>query len=158
MAKKKKDIQPDSTIAVNRKVRHEYSLEKFFEAGLVLQGWEVKSIRAGKANISEAYIILKNGEAWIIGSQFVPLLSASTHVVAEANRTRKLLLHQSELNQLVAAVERQGYTIVPLKLFWKNGRVKCDLAIAKGKKLHDKRQSIKDREWQRSKARVLKRN
>ncbi len=156
MANKKKDNQPQSTIAVNRKARFEYALEKFFEAGLVLEGWEVKSLRAGKANIVESHVILKNGEAWIVGAQFTPLISACTHVIADPTRTRKLLLHHRELELLIGAVERKGYTVVPLKLFWKGGRIKCDIAIAKGKKLHDKRQTIKDRDWQRSKQRILK--
>lgn len=157
MAKKKKDTQPSSTIAVNRKARFEYHLEKVFEAGLVLEGWEVKSLRAGKANIAESHVIIKKGEAWLFGSQFTPLLSASTHVVADPVRTRKLLLHKAELNLLIGAVERKGYTVIPTKVYWKHGRVKCEIAIGKGKKLHDKRQTIKDREWQRNKQRELKR-
>lgn len=158
MAKKKKDTQPSNTIAVNRKARFEYSLEKTFEAGLVLMGWEVKSLRAGKADIAESHILVKNGEAWLLGSQFSPLLSASTHVKADPIRTRKLLLHKSELNVLIGAVERKGYTVIPTKLYWKHGRVKIEIAIGKGKKLHDKRQTIKDRDWQRNKHRELKGN
>lgn len=156
MGKKKKDSQPSSTIAVNRKARFEYALEQFYEAGMVLDGWEVKSLRAGKGNIAESHVIIRHGEAWLIGSQFTPLISASTHVVADPTRTRKLLLHQHELNQLIGAVEQKGFTIVALKLFWKKGRVKCDIALAKGKKLHDKRQTMKERDWQRSKQRILK--
>jgi SsrA-binding protein len=156
MANKKKATQPSSTIAVNRRARFDYAIEHVYEAGLVLLGWEVKSLRAGKANIAESHIIVKKGEAWLLGSQFLPLLSASTHVIAEPTRTRKLLLHSKELDVLIGAVERKGYTIVPLKLYWSKGRVKCAIAIAKGKKVHDKRQTIKDREWQRSKQRVLK--
>lgn len=156
MAKKSKQKQPSSTVAVNRRARFEYALEQFFEAGLVLEGWEVKSLRAGKANIAESHVIMRDGEAWLLGSQITPLIFASTHVVADPTRTRKLLLHKKELNVLLGAVERKGYTVVPLKLFWKKGNVKCEIAIAKGKKLHDKRETIKEREWQRDKARVLK--
>lgn len=156
MAKKKKDTQHSSTIAVNRKARFEYAIEKTFEAGLVLQGWEVKSLRAGKANIAESHVIVKGGEAWVLGSQITPLISASTHVIADPTRTRKLLLHKRELEQLIGAVERKGYTIVPLKVYWSKGRVKCEIAIAKGKKMHDKRETIKQREWERNKQRILK--
>lgn len=155
---KKKEKTPDSTIAQNRKARHDYALETFFEAGMVLEGWEVKSLRAGKGNIAESHIIIRKGEAWLLGALITPLLSASTHINPDPTRTRKLLLHAKELETLIGAVERQGYTIVPVKMFWKKGRAKCDIAIAKGKKLHDKRETIKEREWQRSKARVLRRS
>ena len=156
MAKKSNQKQPSSTIAVNRRARFEYALEQHFEAGLVLEGWEVKSLRAGKGNIAESHVIIKDGEAWLLGAQIIPLIFASTHVTTDPTRTRKLLLHKKELEVLFGAIERKGYTVVPLKLFWKKGNVKCEIAIAKGKKLHDKRETIKEREWQRDKARVLK--
>jgi SsrA-binding protein len=154
MSKKKKS--DSSQIAVNRKARFEYSLEDTLEAGIVLTGWEIKSLRAGKANISDSYVILKNGEAWLLGSDIVPLHSASTHVTTDSQRTRKLLLHKKEINKLIGAKERQGYTIVALKMYWKEHLVKISIAIGKGKKEHDKRQTIKDREWQRNKQRILK--
>lgn len=153
MSKKKAD---DNQIAVNRKAKFEYSFEETLEAGIVLEGWEVKSLRAGKGNIADSYVILRKDEAWVLGSQIIPLTSASTHVVADPQRTRKLLLHRKEIQKLIGAKERKGYTIVPLKLYWKNGRVKVQIAIARGKKLHDKRQTIKDRDWERSKQRLLK--
>lgn len=153
----KKKAADNNQIALNRKAKFEYSFEETMEAGVVLQGWEVKSLRAGKGNIADSYVILKNNEAWILGSQIIPLRSASTHIVAEPQRTRKLLLHKKEIQKLIGAKERKGYTIVPLKLYWKNGRVKAQIAIAKGKKLHDKRQTIKDRDWERNKQRILKR-
>ena len=154
MSKKK---APDkSRIAENRKARHDYSIEETFEAGLVLQGWEVKSLREGKGGIAEAYVIIKNAEAWLLGSQITPLLSASTHIHPETTRTRKLLLNKKELKRLIGAVERQGYTVVPLHMYWKNGLAKISIAVAKGKKSHDKRQALKDREWQRSKQRLKK--
>lgn len=144
------------SIAENRKARHEYTLEDSFEAGVVLQGWEVKSLRAGKGGIADSYVIIKGGEAWLLGSQIAPLLSASTHIQPENQRTRKLLLNKKELQRLIGAVERKGYTIVPIQMYWKNGRVKIQIALAKGKKTHDKRQAIKEREWERSKRRLMK--
>tara|TARA_R110002110_G_scaffold257491_1_gene473475 strand:+ start:1912 stop:2379 length:468 start_codon:yes stop_codon:yes gene_type:complete len=154
MSKKKKS--DSSQIAVNRKARFEYKIEDTLEAGIVLMGWEIKSLRAGKANISESYVILKNGEAWLLGSEIVPLNSASTHVRVDAQRTRKLLLHKKEINKLIGAKERQGYTIVALKMYWKEHLAKISIAIGKGKKEHDKRQTIKERDWQRNKQRILK--
>ncbi|MFO1257836.1 MAG: SsrA-binding protein SmpB [Gammaproteobacteria bacterium] len=147
--KKTKDANKGSMIAENRRARFDYTLEAFFDAGVVLQGWEVKSIRAGKAGIADSYVIIKDNEAWLLGSQITPLLSASTHVVAQPNRTRKLLLNRKELNTLIGAVERKGYTLVPLKLHWKNGLVKLEFALGKGKKLHDKRDAAKEKEWRR---------
>jgi len=155
MGKKKKKA-PSNTIASNKKARHDYHLETEFEAGLVLQGWEVKSIRAGKAQIRDAYILLKNGEAFLFGATISPLLSASTHVNPEQQRSRKLLLHAYELSRLVGAVERKGYTIVPLSLYWKKSHVKCKIALAKGKHQFDKRASEKERDWNREKARIAK--
>jgi SsrA-binding protein len=144
-------------IAENRRARYDYFIEERLEAGLVLQGWEVKSMRAGKAQVAEAYVYLKEGEAFLFGANITPLKTASTHVVPEPNRTRKLLLNKSELSRLVGSVERKGYTLVPLDLHWKDGRAKLEIGLAKGKKQHDKRATEKDRDWQRDKARVMRR-
>ncbi len=146
----------ESTIAVNKKARHDYFIEQTFECGLVLEGWEVKSLRAGRAQITETYVHLKNGEAWLIGAHFSPLNTASTHVNPDPTRTRKLLLNRVELDRMVGAVERKGYTLVALSLYWRKGRAKLEIGLAKGKKQHDKRASDKDRDWQRQKARILK--
>ncbi len=154
MAKKKK--VPDNVIVQNRKARFDYTFEDDFEAGLALEGWEVKSLRLGKAQISDSHVIIKRGEAFLLGAQIQVLDTTSTHLNADPLRTRKLLLHRRELNKLIGSVERQGYTIVPLSLYWKNNRVKAKIALAKGKKTHDKRQASKDRDWARDKARVLK--
>jgi SsrA-binding protein len=148
--------QGKSLIAENRKARHEYFIEDRYEAGLVLAGWEVKSLRAGRAQLAEAYVYIKNGEVFLTGAHFSPLNSASTHVTAEPTRTRKLLLNRSEIDRLVGAVERAGYTLVPLELFWKNGRAKIRIGLAKGKKQHDKRATEKERDWARDKMRVLR--
>jgi SsrA-binding protein len=152
---KPKDDAPPP-IAVNKRARHEYFIEENLEAGLALQGWEVKSLRAGKAQITEAYVIVKDGEAWLLGAHVNPLPTTSTHVVADPTRTRKLLLHRAELDRLVGAVERKGYTLIPLKLYWKRGNVKLDVGLAKGKQAHDKRATAKDRDWQREKSRIMK--
>jgi SsrA-binding protein len=143
-------------IAVNRKARFDYFIEERFEAGLALLGWEVKSMRAGKAQIAEAYVYLKNGEAFLYGCHIAPLNSASTHVDTDPTRTRKLLLNRRQLDHLLGAVERRGYTLVPLQLYWKAGRAKLELGLAKGKKQHDKRATDKDRDWQRDKSRIMK--
>ena len=145
-----------STIALNKKARHDYFLEDRFEAGLALQGWEVKSLREGRAQLTESYIVIKNSEAWLFGFHISPLLSASTHITADPIRTRKLLLHRRELDKLIGAVERKGYTLIPLALYWKRGRVKLEVALARGKQSHDKRTADKDREWSRSKQRLLR--
>ncbi len=144
-------------IAENRKARYEYFIEERYEAGLVLQGWEVKSMRAGRAQLTEAYVFLRDGEAFMIGAHLAPLPTTSTHVTPDPVRTRKLLLKHSELAGLIGAVERRGYTLVPLELYWKNGRAKLALGLAKGKKQHDKRAVEKDRDWERNKARLLRR-
>ena len=156
MAAKQKKNSSDNTIALNRKARFDYFIEENLEAGLVLEGWEVKSLREGKAQISEAYVILRDGEAFLLGALITPLLSASTHVHPDPTRTRKLLLSRQQIDRLVGAVERKGYTLVPLSLYWQRGRAKLDVGLAKGKKMHDKRATEKDRDWQREKARVLK--
>ena len=144
-------------IAENRKARFDYFIEERYEAGLALQGWEVKAMRAGRAQLKEAYVYLRGGEAFLIGAHISPLPSTSSHVVADPARTRKLLLHQSELSGLIGAVERKGYTLVPLELYWKSGRAKLAVGLAKGKKQHDKRAVEKNRDWQRAKARLLRR-
>lgn len=144
------------TIALNKRARHDYHLEERIEAGLVLQGWELKSIRAGRANIGESYAIVRNGELFLFGAQITPLISASTHVVADAQRTRKLLLHRNEIDRLVGLVEREGYTLVPTALYWKGNKVKAELALARGKQKHDKRDAERERDWQREKQRVLR--
>ncbi len=154
--KTQKNKSTTRTIAENRKARHNFFIEEDFEAGIALEGWEVKSLRAGRANLTESYAILKNGEAWLLGAHIAPLPSASTHVHADPVRSRKLLLHRRELDRLVGAVERKGYTLVPLSLYWQRGRTKLKLGLAKGKKQHDKRAAEKDRDWQRQKARILK--
>lgn len=154
---KKKDKKPSgNTITVNRRARHDYFIEDRFEAGLALEGWEVKSLRAGNAQLTEAYVHLRNGEAWLVGAHFSPLRSTSTHVTADATRDRKLLLHRYELDRLAGAVERKGYTLVPLDLHWFKGRAKLAIGLGKGKKQHDKRADRKDRDWQRQKERILK--
>jgi len=146
----------ESTIAVNKKARHDYFVEQDFECGLVLEGWEVKSLRAGRAQITETYVFLKNGEAWVTGAHITPLNTASTHVNPDPTRTRKLLLNRKELDRMIGAVERKGYTLVALRLYWHKGYAKLQVGLAKGKKQHDKRASDKDRDWQRQKARILK--
>jgi len=155
-AKKKKDVSGGSSIAVNRQATFDYFIEERYEAGLALMGWEVKSLRDGRAQLKESYVVLKNGEAWLLGAHISPLTSASTHVVADAVRTRKLLLHRHQLNRLIGHVERKGYTLVPLKLYWNKGKAKLEIGLAKGKKMHDKRAAEKDRDWQRERQRVMK--
>ncbi|QDH69984.1 SsrA-binding protein SmpB [Marilutibacter alkalisoli] len=144
------------TIALNKRARHEYHLEERFEAGLALQGWELKSIRAGRANIGESYAVIRSGEMFLFGSQITPLISASTHVVAEERRTRKLLLHRREIDTLIGRVERDGYTLIPTALYWKGNKVKAELALAKGKQQHDKRAASKERDWAIEKQRVMR--
>lgn len=160
MAKDRKDKtgSASATIADNRKARHDYFIEDDFEAGLVLEGWEVKSLRAGRAQLKESYVVLKDGEAWLIGAHVSPLPTASTHIHPDATRTRKLLLHRDELDKLIGAVERKGYALVPLNLHWSKGRAKLRIGLAKGKKQHDKRATEKERDWQREKQRILKAN
>ena len=154
MAKSKK---PDSnTIAHNRKANFDYFIEQQFEAGIVLEGWEVKSMRAGRAQLKEAYVIIQNGEVLLVGAHISPLQQASTHIFPNPTRARKLLLHKKEIAKLIGAVEREGYTLVPLSMYWVRGRAKAKIALAKGKKQHDKRQTIKQREWDRDKHRLLK--
>ncbi|MDH7451714.1 SsrA-binding protein SmpB [Luteimonas composti] len=146
----------DRTIALNKRARHEYHVEQRFEAGLALQGWELKAIRAGRANIGDAYAVVLHSELFLIGAQITPLISASTHVIADDRRSRKLLLHRREIDTLIGRVQREGYTIVPLSLYWKGNKVKAELALAKGKQSHDKRQAAKDRDWNRDRQRVMR--
>ena len=146
----------DATLVVNKKARFEYFIEEEYEAGMVLEGWEVKSLRANKVNLSDAHVIIKHQEAFLLGAQIQPLPTASTHTIPDPTRTRKLLLNRKELSRLIGHVERQGYTLVPLSLYWKNNRIKVRIALAKGKKAHDKRDTIKERDWQRERARVMK--
>ncbi|BCX89837.1 SsrA-binding protein [Methylomarinovum tepidoasis] len=156
MASKKKNKDSGNVIAVNRRARHDYFIEETYEAGLALEGWEVKSLRAGRASLAESYVLIKDGEAWLFGAHITPLPSASTHVQADPTRTRKLLLHKQELHKLIGQVERRGYTLVPLKLYWKKNWVKLEIGLAKGKKLYDKRAVERERDWQREKQRLVK--
>ncbi|MCH9026685.1 MAG: SsrA-binding protein SmpB [Proteobacteria bacterium] len=155
-ARKKKRGTASNVIVTNRKARHDFFIEENLEAGLALQGWEAKSLRAGRAQLKESYVVIKDAEAWLLGAHFSPLSSASTHVKADPTRNRKLLLHRRELDRLIGSVERKGYTLIPLSLYWKKGRAKLDLGLAKGKKQHDKRATDKDRDWKRQKERILK--
>ncbi|MEE8266819.1 MAG: SsrA-binding protein SmpB [Acidiferrobacterales bacterium] len=144
------------TIALNKKARHDYFIEERFEAGIALQGWEVKSLRSGHAQIKEAYVTVRKTEVFLVGAHISPLSSASTHIRPDPRRTRKLLLHREEIRKLVGAVERRGYTLVPLAMYWKRGRAKLEIALAKGKHRHDKRAAIRQREAEREQQRALK--
>lgn len=159
MTAKRRKPSPDGrkTIVVNRKARHDYHIEERLETGVALEGWEVKSLRAGRGQLKESYVVLKGGEAWLIGAHISPLPSASTHVQPDPTRMRKLLLHRYQLDRLFGAVERRGYTLVPLTLYWKQARAKLEIGLAKGKKKHDKRATQKTRDWTREKQRLLKR-
>ena len=156
MSKKKARKTPENVIAQNRRARHDFFIEDTFEAGLSLLGWEVKSLRDGRAQLAEAYVHLRNGEAWLVGAHFSPLATTSSHIKADPTRSRKLLLHRHELDRLTGAVERKGYALVPLDLHWRKGRAKLKVGLARGKKQHDKRASKKDRDWQRQKERIMK--
>lgn len=156
MVKKSPDKSTNRQIAQNKKARFDYFIEDTVEAGLQLEGWEVKSLRAGRAQLTEAYVHVRHGEAFLLGAHFSPLVSASTHVNTDPTRTRKLLLHRGELDRLIGLVERKGYALVPLNLHWTRGRVKLDVGLAKGKKQHDKRETKKNRDWERQKARIMK--
>lgn len=155
MAGKKKKTHPNS-IASNKKATHDYFIEQRFEAGLVLEGWEVKSIRDGRVQLKDSYVVIKKGEAWLAGAHISPLLSASTHIDPVQTRLRKLLLNRRELINLKSLVERKGYTIVPLSMYWVKGRVKLEIGSAKGKQMHDKRASSKNKDWEREKQRIMK--
>lgn len=153
---KKKPSPGSNTIARNKKARHEYHIEQTFEAGMVLTGWEVKAMRAGKCQLTDSYVLLKDGEAWLLGAHVQPLTTASTHVIADPTRTRKLLLHKKEIGRLVGAVGQTGQTCVPLAIFWKGNKIKCEIALVKGKKLFDKRATEKERDWNRQKQRLMR--
>jgi SsrA-binding protein len=152
----RKKKQSPGTIAVNRRARFDYAFEERYECGIALLGWEVKSLRAGKAQLVDSYVLVKDGEAWLLGAHITPLSSASTHVVADPQRTRRLLLHKNEIMHIFGATQQKGYTCVATSLYWKGNRVKCEVALAKGKKAHDKRATEKDRDWQREKQRIMK--
>ncbi|NOX43155.1 MAG: SsrA-binding protein SmpB [Gammaproteobacteria bacterium] len=153
---KKNTKSHSNTIALNKKARFEYSIEDKFEAGLVLEGWEVKALRAGKIQLVESYVIVKKAEAWLFGALITPLNTASTHIRPDPTRTRKLLLNRGELDKLIGATERKGFTVVPLAMYWVRGRAKLEIGLAKGKKTHDKRADERDRDWKREKQRILK--
>ncbi|MCE5233395.1 MAG: SsrA-binding protein SmpB [Mizugakiibacter sp.] len=154
--KKDADKAGSGTIALNKRARHEYHIDERFEAGIALQGWEVKSLRQGRINLGDAYALVKGGEIHLFGASIPPLITASTHVVAEDRRTRKLLLHRAEIDKLVGAIERKGYTLIPLALYWKGNRVKVELGLARGKQAHDKRDAEKERDWNREKQRTMR--
>ena len=157
MASSKKPTKsPNPVIADNKKAAFNYFFEERFEAGMVLQGWEVKALRAGKAQLTDGYVVIREGELFVIGCQINPLGTASTHVRPESTRTKKLLMHGEEIRRLIGKVEQKGYTLVPLNLHWKSGRVKCEIALAKGKATHDKRDTIKEREGKREVERAMK--
>lgn len=150
--------QPSSTIAVNKRARFEYTLEERLEAGIALEGWEVKALREGKLQFGDSYVLLKNGEAFLFGCLITPLPSVSTHISPDPMRTRRLLLHRREIDRLIGLVERKGQTVIPTAMYWKQGKVKVEIAVATGKKQHDKRRAEKDKDWQRKKGRILKQN
>ncbi|HZR36237.1 MAG TPA: SsrA-binding protein SmpB [Nevskia sp.] len=156
MSKSEAKAEAPKQIAVNRRARFDYFIEETFEAGLVLQGWEVKAMRAGKANVAEAYVIIKDEEAWLLGAHITPLGQASTHIHPDATRTRKLLLQARQIAQLIGKVERAGYTIVPLDLHWSHGRAKLQIGLARGKKQHDKRADAKEKDWKREQGRIMR--
>ena len=158
MANQKKSAKKagGNTIALNKKARHDYFIEQQFEAGIALEGWEVKALRAGRASITEAYVTVKDGEIYLLGGLITPLPQASTHIKADPTRTRKLLLHRREIDSLIGQVERAGYTLVPLAMYWKKGFAKLDVGLAKGKKQHDKRETKKQQDWERQKARIMR--
>ena len=156
MSKNDKKGDEPRQIAVNRRARFDYFIEQTFEAGIVLEGWEVKAMRAGKANVAEAYVIIKNEEAWLLGAHIIPLGQASTHIHPEATRTRKLLLQGRQIAELIGKVERAGYTIVPLDLHWSRGLAKLQIGLAKGKKQHDKRAADKDKDWKREQGKIMR--
>ena len=156
MNKNKKPIKQTSLIAQNKRARHDYHIEETIEAGMQLEGWEVKSLREANTQLRDGYVNLKNGEAWLIGTHISPLKTVSTHYNPDPKRNRKLLLNKYEINRLIGSVDRKGYTLVPLKLYWKRGKVKLEIGYGKGKQQHDKRQSIKEKDWSRQKSRVIK--
>jgi SsrA-binding protein len=150
------DKKPAKTIAINKRARHEYHIEERIEAGIALEGWEVKSLRQGRVQFSDSYVLLKDGEAFLFGTLINPLPTASLHVAPDPTRTRKLLLHKREIGRLIGLVDRKGYTVIPTAMYWSRGKVKVEIGTAKGKKQHDKRRDEKARDWQRQKARIMK--
>jgi len=156
MTDKKKEKSSGNTIVLNKKARHDFFIEEKFEAGIALEGWEVKSLRAGRAQISDGYVLLKGGEAFLLGVTITPLPTVSTHINPDPQRTKKLLLHRREIIKLIGNVERKGYTLAATAMYWKHGKVKVEIGLAKGKQAHDKRQSIKERDWQKDRQRMLK--
>lgn len=156
MATKKTTKVPSSTIALNRQAKHDFFIEDRIEAGLALQGWEVKSLRDGKLNLKESYVTLKNGEAYLFGAHITPLSTASTHIRPDPTRLRKLLMHRRQLDMLIGMVDRKGYTVVPMAMYWSKGRAKLEVGLGKGKKQHDKRATTKEREWNIDKQRIMK--
>jgi SsrA-binding protein len=156
MSKSDKQSEAPKQIAVNRRARYDYFIEQTFEAGMALEGWEVKSMRAGKANVAEAYVIIKDQEAWLLGAHIIPLGQASTHIHPDPTRTRKPLLQARQIAELIGKVERAGYTIVPLDLHWSRGRAKLQIGLAKGKKQHDKRADSKEKDWKREQGRIMR--
>ena len=146
-----------NTIVLNKSARHEFFIEQRFEAGIALEGWEVKSLRENRVNLKESYVLIKDDEIWLFGAHITPLATASTHIQPDPTRTRKLLLRRREIDMLRGQVERKGYTLIATAMYWKKGRVKVEIGLAKGKKLHDKRAASKDRDWQREKERLFKR-
>lgn len=156
MAQSKKKKADSNTIALNKRVKFDFELSEKFEAGMVLEGWEVKAIRAGSVQLTDSYVVLRGGEAWLLGANIMPLSSASTHVVADPQRTRKLLLHAKELARIYAATSQKGFTCLCTAMYWKGNKVKCEIALGKGKKSHDKRTTERDRDWDRQKERLMK--
>lgn len=156
MTKKSKAKTGNAPIAQNKRARHDYFIEERFEAGLSLQGWEVKSLRAGKAQLTDSYVIFQNGEALLLGAHISPLQTVSTHFVADPKRTRKLLLNRREIDKISGAVQQKGYTCVALSLYWKGHIAKCEIGLAKGKAEHDKRDTVKERDWERQKQRIMR--
>jgi len=156
MAKKNKKQNNSNQIAVNKRAKFDYFIENTYEAGLSLEGWEVKSLRAGKVQIGESYIIIKNNDAWLFGAHITPLISASSHSMHDPLRLRRLLMHRREIDKLIGLIDQKGYTLLPLKLYWSNGRIKLAVGLAKGKKQHDKRATEKERDWNRDKQRIMK--
>lgn len=156
MNKRKQSNGDDNSIARNNKARFDYFIEDRMEAGIVLQGWEVKSLRSGRIQLQDSYVMLKDQEAYLFGALITSLPTASTHIFPDSTRTRKLLLKRAEINRLIGAVDRKGYTLIPMSMYWKSGRAKVEIALARGKQTHDKRATIKDREWEREKQRVTR--
>lgn len=154
---KKQNKTPSKTIALNKRARFEYYIEDRLEAGVALEGWEVKALRAGRIQFADSYVLLKDSEAFLFGCQINPLSTVSTHITPDPVRTRKLLLHRKEIDRLVGAVDRQGYTVIPTAMYWSKGKVKVEIGMARGKRQHDKRKTEKDRDWERQKGRIMKR-